>query len=108
MITATAACATAQGFLNRLYRPDNQPVYREMVVLPEIIIDYGIAWGVQFDTRNHLENGDESHRPVARLVLVPKDGGTVHVPPTYLPTERYLAMIESGERTWPAPIQWLQ
>lgn len=96
MVSEGQAVEAAREFLLRTYG-DGPPT---IIVEPGRTVDYGVAWGIRFDSAERRDTGDATRAPIQRMVLVPKDGSPAHFPPTAVPTEEYLAKIRSrGE--WP-------
>ncbi|WP_326687329.1 MULTISPECIES: YrhB domain-containing protein [unclassified Streptomyces] len=68
-----------------------------LVMQPELSRDYGTAWGVRFDSQEHLDTGDEMKAPFTRVVVVPKNGAAPHLPPTHLPVAEYVAQLAAQQ-----------
>lgn len=73
-----------------------------IVVVAEKATDYGEAWLVPFNSQRFLDGGDPIDMILPGGVLVPKDPRyPAHFPPTAFPIPEYLAMLRSGEMSWP-------
>lgn len=62
-----------------------------VVMQPELTEEHPTAWAVRFDSQEHLDTGNPTKAPFCRVVIVPKDGGAPHFPPSHLPVAEYLA-----------------
>ena len=85
------ARSNALEFLDRLY----EGTYT--FVLPEgRTTEHSWAWGVVFDTQEHLDTGDITKAPISRLLYVPQDGSPVGFVPTVFRSEETLVFLETG------------
>lgn len=91
MLTEEQALQAAWDFLERLYEGEYT------FVLPEgCTREHKWAWGVVFDTQEHIDTGDITKAPMTRLLYVPQDGSPVRFVPTLFMTEETTAFLETG------------
>ncbi|MET7437645.1 MULTISPECIES: YrhB domain-containing protein [unclassified Streptomyces] len=96
MLTKDEVVAAATDFLkNRAYpdRPDS------VVVLPETGVEFTYGWTIRFDFKEHIETGDPAQAPFTSVVVVPHDGSTVHLAPTFPAVAEYMDLQAAGN--WP-------
>ncbi|GAA1195813.1 hypothetical protein GCM10009654_61010 [Streptomyces hebeiensis] len=95
MISKNEALVAARSFVTASLGDQQYTI----VMLPEESYERRLCWVVRFDTQESIDSGDPWKGPLTRVVVVPKDGSDVHYPPSPLPLDRYLDMVERGE--WP-------
>lgn len=97
MVSKDDAHRAAERLLNEIY--GDEAVGSTIVI--QGVGEVAIAWIVAFDLAG-VDTDDPTKLPMVRNVIVPKDGGPAHLPPTRWPILDYLSKVESGERNWPA------
>ncbi|NLU70472.1 hypothetical protein [Streptomyces sp. HNM0574] len=91
MLTEDRAREAALAFLDGLYAGEYT------IVLPEgCAREHRWAWGVVFDTQEHIDTGDVMRAPLSRLLYVPQDGSPVGFVPTAFQVDETTAFLETG------------
>jgi hypothetical protein len=95
MISHDEAHRSAREFLERAGYPERLT----LVMQPELSQEYTAAWAVRFDSQEHLDTGDFDKAPWARVLIVPKNGGQPHFPPTHIPLAQYMEQLAADQRS---------
>ncbi|MFI9061373.1 YrhB domain-containing protein [Streptomyces sp. NPDC053429] len=115
MLTLNEAIEAAGPYLEQAFAYEPWT----LVVQPELSEEHELAWIIRIDTQESIDAGDPWVGPMAKMVLVPKDGAAVRFPPTHLPLEEYFAYVRHGgwdtagkARTrkaepWQKALEWL-
>ncbi|MGH3310689.1 MAG: YrhB domain-containing protein, partial [Streptomyces sp.] len=64
---------------------------------PELTQEYPVAWAVRFDSQEHLDTGELAKAPFTRVLIVPKDGGAPHFPPSNIPVAAYMEQLSANQ-----------
>lgn len=95
MISHEEAHRSAREFLERFGYPESEGL--TLVMTPDLSKEYPLAWAVRFDSREHLDTGDDDRAPFMRVLVVPKDGSEPYFPPNQWSQEEFERQLSTPQ-----------